>query len=69
MNCIKNQLACGNIIVDSKNCMATFTVSKISDLFGKIIPFFSKYPRIPLWTILVHKGQDPNILTSWIFVK
>lgn len=44
MNCIKNQLACGNIIVDSKNCMATFTVSKFSDLFGKIIPFFSKYP-------------------------
>jgi hypothetical protein len=44
MNCIKNQLACGNIIVDSKNCMATFTVSKISDLLGKIIPFFSKYP-------------------------
>jgi hypothetical protein len=41
MNCIKNTLACGNIVVDYKNCMATFTVSKISDLFVKIIPFFS----------------------------
>ena len=44
MNCIKNTLACGNIVVDYKNCMATFTVSISSGVVVNIIPFFSKYP-------------------------
>jgi hypothetical protein len=51
-------LGCGNVEVHTERLAVNFVVSRFSDITEKIIPFFDKYPCIPLWTILVHKGQE-----------
>ena len=55
---------CGKYALRKNNLAGDFIVNKFEDIQLKIIPFFDKYSRIPLWTILVHKGQATNL---WIF--
>jgi len=39
---IKNTLDCGNISIDRRN-QARYSVSSISDIVSKVVPFFEKY--------------------------
>lgn len=44
MESLISYLGCGKIITQSKSEMIYLTVTKSSDIFEKIIPFFNKYP-------------------------
>jgi hypothetical protein len=67
INSFMQYLGCGRSNVVLK--ISRFVVLKFPDIQQKIIPFFAKYPRIPLWTILVHKGQEPKDRIIGISVK
>ena len=43
---IKSILGCGSITINESSSIIRFAVTKLSDIQGKIIPFFDKYSLV-----------------------